>query len=141
MHFTLPLCDFYSLLLCHKATSVHLPPPPDNWYTYFFFLAGPRPQHEVAVSEFWRSPVGHTNTFSILSSRISLECSSSFTLFSALVVPFFLSFPLLLSCTPQIHPWTLSLLGFLLFPSMLYRLRFPTLVQLAVSLHYPIQRC
>ena len=34
----LPLCDFYSPLLCHKGTSVHLLPPPLNhWFTSSFW--------------------------------------------------------------------------------------------------------
>ena len=37
--------ECYSLLLCHKGTPIHLPPPPDYWYTSFF-LAGPAPLHE-----------------------------------------------------------------------------------------------
>ena len=46
MFHILPLCEFYSLLLCHKGTSLLLfPPPLDYWYTSFFFLAGPGPLH------------------------------------------------------------------------------------------------
>ena len=32
----------------------------------FFFLAGPGPLHEIAVSAFSRSPLGRENTFSFL---------------------------------------------------------------------------
>ena len=35
--------------------------------TSFFFLAGPGPLHEITVSAFSRSPLGRTNTFSVLS--------------------------------------------------------------------------
>ena len=31
------ICEFYSPLLCHTGTSVHLCPPPGYWYTFFFF--------------------------------------------------------------------------------------------------------
>ena len=63
----LPLCQFYSLLLCDKGTSMHLSPPPHYWYTSFFFLTGLGPLHEIVVSAFWRSPSDRANTFSILS--------------------------------------------------------------------------
>ena len=46
---------------------------------------------------------------------------------------------LLLSCTPQASLWTVSLLGFLLYLSILSRLRYPTLSQLALLLLSPIQ--
>ena len=46
-------------MLCHKDTSVHpLPPPLNYWYTSFFFLAGPDPLHEIAVSAFSRMSLG-----------------------------------------------------------------------------------
>ena len=54
-------------------------------------------------------------------------------------LPSFLSFLLLLSCTSQTSLRTASLLGFLLCPSILSRLRYPTLFQLALSLLSPIQ--
>ena len=61
------LCEFYSLLLCLKGTSVNLLPPPlDYRLAYPFFLAGPGPQHEIAVSAFSRSPLGRVDTFSFL---------------------------------------------------------------------------
>ena len=46
-----------------------LPPSLDYWYpsTSFFFLAGPGPLHEIAVSAaFSRSPLGRANTFLFL---------------------------------------------------------------------------
>ena len=64
---------------------MRLPPPLDFWYTSFFFLAGPCPLHEIAVSAFSRSPLGRANTFSflflLLTPPKSLKCSASFTLF------------------------------------------------------------
>ena len=36
----LPLCEFYSLLQCHKGTSVHLLPPPLDCCLYLFLLSG-----------------------------------------------------------------------------------------------------
>ena len=40
----LPLRGFYSLLHCHKGTSVQLlSPPPDHRYKYLFFMTGPDP--------------------------------------------------------------------------------------------------
>ena len=53
------------------GTFERLPPPPAyNWYTSFFFLAGPGPLHEIAVSTFSRSSLGvqirfHTCLFSL----------------------------------------------------------------------------
>ena len=46
-----------------------------------------------------------------------------------------------MSCTPQTFLWTVYLLGFLLliYPSILSRLRYPTLLQLALLLRCPIQ--
>ena len=81
-----PICEFYPLWVCHKGTSVLIPPlPPDYWHTSFIFLAGPGPLHEIAVSAFSRSPLGRANTFSflflLLTPRKSLKCCSSFTLF------------------------------------------------------------
>ena len=43
----LPLLEFYCLLLCHKGTCALFPPPPDYWHTFFFFLVGPGPLHEM----------------------------------------------------------------------------------------------
>ena len=43
------------------------------------------------------------------------------------------------SCTPQTSVWTTDLLGFLLCPSILSRLRYPTFFQLALLLLSPIQ--
>ena len=140
---TLPLCEFYSLLLCHKGTSVLFPPPPpDYWPTSFFFLAGPGPLHEIAVSAFLRSPLGRANSFSflflLLIPRKSLSVSPLSPCFLALAFPLFLYFLLLLSCTPQTSLWTVYLLGFLLQPCVLSRLCYPTVSQLALLLPSPI---
>ena len=115
---------------------MHLPPPPVRyWYTSFFFLAGPGPRHEIAVSAFWRSPLGRANTFSflflILTPRKSLlsVISKVFLLHFVsypLTFAFLRSFLLFLSCTPQTSLWTVSLLGFLLYVSVPFRLRYPT---------------
>ena len=121
-------------LLCHKSTSLHLLLPPlDYWYTSFFFLAGPGPLHEIAVSAFSRSPLGRANNYSILLLLLtpakSLSVPPLSPCFLELAFPLFLSFFLLLSCTPQTFLWTVSLLGFLLevYISIRSRLRYPTL--------------
>ena len=119
------------------------PPPPDYWHTSFFFLAGPGPLHEIAVTAFSRSPLGRANTFSflflLLTPRKSLECSSPFTLFLIASLSRISIFYFTSVLYPQTSLWTASLLGFLLYPSMLYRLRYPTLFQLALLLLSPIQ--
>ena len=52
------------LLLRHQRTSVHLLPPPlDYWCTSFFFVAGPDPLHEIAISAFSCSPLARADTF------------------------------------------------------------------------------
>ena len=139
MFHILALCEFYSILLCHKGTSVHLLSPPLNyWHTSFFFLAGPGPLHESAVSALSRGPFGRSNTFSFLSvllgPRKPLSVPPLSPCFLALAFPLFLSFLLLLSCTPRSYLRTVSLLGFLLYPSILSRLRYPTLFQLVLLL-------
>ena len=53
---------------------------------YLFFLVGPGPLHEIAVSAFSRSPFGRATAFSFKCifpepPYISLACFSSFTLF------------------------------------------------------------
>ena len=72
---------------------MHLPPPINYWHTYFFFLTGPGPLHEIAGSAFSRSPLGRANTLSFqpLPSRrpyISKRSSPS-TLFLLPVLFFF----------------------------------------------------
>ena len=139
-----PVCEFCSLLLCHKGTSVRLLPPPlECRYTSFLFLAGPGPLHEIAVSGFSRSLLGRANTFSflflLLTSRKSLKSSSSFTLFLSASLCLISIFSFTSVLYPQTCRWTVSLLGFLLYPSMLSRLRYPALFQLALLLPSPIQ--
>ena len=95
-----------TLLLCHQGTSVHLLPPPlEYWYTSFSFLAGPGPIHEIAVSAFSRSPLGRAHTFSFLLLPVtphkSLSAPPPLPRFLALAFSLFLSCILLLSCTPQ----------------------------------------
>ena len=94
---------------------MHLPPPFDYWYTSFFFLAGPGLPYEITVSAFSRSPLGRVNTFLFLSLLLTHHISSSVLPPSpcllALAFPFFLSFLLLLFCTPQTCLWTVLLLG------------------------------
>lgn len=62
----MPLCELYSLLLCHKGTYVHLiSPTPGYWYTSF--RSSPGPLHQRAVSAFARRPLGRAYTFSFVS--------------------------------------------------------------------------
>ena len=89
-----------TLLLCHRDTSAHCRPPPDYWYTYFLFLADPDPLQEIAVSAFSRSPLGRAHTFS--SRYIIPQNVLPLSPFLTLAFPFFLSFLLLLSCTPKL---------------------------------------
>ena len=129
---------------CGLAIKAHLcifsPPPPDYWFTSFFFQVGPGPRHEIAASAFSRNPLDRANTFSfpflLLASRASLSVLSLSRYF--LAFPFFLSLPVLLSCTPpnlsmdSISSW---------FPLIFFNslLRYPTLFQLALLLLSPIQ--
>ena len=141
-----PICEFYPLWVCHKGTSVLIPPlPPDYWHTSFIFLAGPGPLHEIAVSAFSRSPLGRANVFSflflLLTPRKYLSVRPPSPCFLVLIFPLFLQFLFILSCAPQVSLWTVvSLLGFLLYPPILSRQRYPTLIQLALLLLSPIQR-
>ena len=130
-------------LLCHKGASVHLPPPPptDRWVTSFFFLTGRGPLHEMAFSAFSRSLLGRTNTFSsqfLLTPRISLN---ALPLPLLILTLFLLPFPLLLLCTRQNFSMDKASSW---FPPIsfraLYRLRYLTLFQLALSLLSPIRR-
>ena len=132
-HILLLLCEFCSLLLCHTGTtSVHLLlSSPGYWYTYFCFLAGPSHIHT------------RIHSFSVFTKFIGPSCKYVFfpiphisslflTLFLiALAFPFFLSvFLLLLSCTSQTSLISSHLLRVLLvYPSILSRLRYPTLFQ------------
>ena len=91
-----------------------------------------------------RTPMGRATTFSFLSSLLLTPCvclsgPHLSPYFLALFFPFFLPFLLLLSCTPQTYLWTISLLGFLLYPSIFSRLRYPILFQLGLSLLSLIQ--
>ena len=115
----LPICGFYALLLCHKGTSVcgsFLLLSTIYWYTSFFFLGGPGPLHEIAVSAFSRNPLGRAFTFSFQSFQLT-PCvsllfglmSSSFALFLSASVSL-QSFHSYLSCTPLTSLWTLFLL-------------------------------
>ena len=55
------------------------PATPDYWCVSLFFLVGPGPVHEIAVSAFSRSPLGRANTFSFqyLSSTPCISPSAS----------------------------------------------------------------
>ena len=108
------------------------------------------------ISAFWQVQVrytipqfqrirGRAHTFSLqfLLTRTSLSVPLS-PCFLALAFPLFLSLILLPSCAPQTTPWTVSLLGFLLYtyqvyPSTLSRLRYPILFQPPLSLLSPMQ--
>ena len=85
------------------GTYVHpCPPPPDYWCISFFFLVGPGPLHEIAVSAFSRSPLGRADTFlfQYLAStpRISPSAYPLSPYFLALTFPFLLLFPIFISC-------------------------------------------
>ena len=57
---------------------------PTTGVSNIFYLVGPGPPHEIAVSAFSRSPLGRADTFSfqyIPSNPYICECFSSFTLF------------------------------------------------------------
>ena len=47
----LPQCEFYHILLCHKA-NLCIFSLPHYWYTSFFFLAGPVPLQEMQFQRF-----------------------------------------------------------------------------------------
>ena len=118
------------------------PPPPDYWYISFFFLVGPDPLHEIAVTAFSRSPLGCADTFSFQylpsTPRISQSIYPLSPRFLAVAFPFLLSLLLLLSCTRQTPLWTVPLLG--LVNSFIFaRLRYPILLQLALLLFSPTQ--
>ena len=72
---------------------------------YLFFLVGPGPLHEIAVSAFSRSPFGRADTFSFQhlpsTPHISLIASPISHYFLALAFSFLLLFLQLLSCTRQ----------------------------------------
>ena len=133
------ICEFYSLLLCHTGTSVHLCPPPlSYWYASFLFLAGPGHLNEIAVSAFSRSPLGDANAFSFLAlrliPRISLERFSDFTLFLSAS----LSLLSIRPSTSALHlpNFSTDITSSWLPPAafILSRLRYPTLFQLALLL-------
>ena len=125
-----------SIIYCF-STRAHLsvlfpPPSPDYWHASFFFLAGPGPLHEIAVSAFSRSPLGRANTFSflflLLPPRKSFKCSSSFTLFlsASLSLIFIFSFtsvfyPANFSMDRKISSW-FPPISFHIFSTMLSRL-------------------
>ena len=100
---------------------------------------------EIAVSAFSRSPSGRANTFSFPSLLLTHQTSRSVPppspCFFALYFPLFLSFFLLTLCPPQTFLRAVYYLGFLLYPAILSRLRYPTLSQLALSLRSPTQPC
>jgi len=56
----LPLYEFYSLLLCHMGKFVHLLPPLDYVYKYFFILSGrSRSTIRNRIIKFFLSPLSH----------------------------------------------------------------------------------
>ena len=139
------LCEIYSILLCHyghinASTS-------SSWLPVYLFLLSGRsrsPTRNRSFSVFAKSnrpckyvfiPIPWLNR--PYTSLSSVSPISPF--FLALVFPSFYPFLLLLSCTSQTSMWTSSLLGFLLCPSVLPRLRYPTLFQLALLLLSPTQ--
>ena len=131
----LPLCEFYYLLICHKGTSVLfllLLPTTGIPRSSFWQVQVP-----YTKSQFQRSRIllGRANTISslflLLTPRKSLSVPPLSPCFIAPAFPLFLSFLLLLSCIPQTYLWTVSPLGFLLYPSILSRLRYSTLLRLS----------
>ena len=92
---------------------------------------------------FSRSPLGCVNTFSFLSllltPRISLSVSPISPYLLTPAFPLFLPLYLHVSCIPHTYLMTAPLLGFLLYPSILPRLRYPILFQLALLIFSPIQ--
>ena len=139
-------------MLSHMGTSVHLPPPLDYCYTSAFWQV----QVPYTKSQFQRFRVclwaiqTHFHSCLLFTPRTTLKCSSSFTLFLSaslslvLGIYYFFLF-ILVSCTPQTSLWTtaVSLLGFLMYificSCIISRLRYPTLLQLAVLLLFLIQ--
>ena len=109
---------------------------------HLLFLAGPGPLHEIALSEISRSPMGRANTFSfqllLLAPRKSLGVppSSPLLLSTRRSLIFILSSTYIL-CPANLPMGSIYLLGFLLYPSILSRLRYPTLFQLALLLLSP----
>ena len=92
-----------ALLICHKRTSVHrLPPPPDYRYASLFFLAGPVPIHEIAVSAFSSSPLGRVNTSSFQCLLLSSSIAPNVLPLPPSYLP--LAFPFFLSLTSVLHP-------------------------------------
>ena len=122
-----------------------LPPLPDYSHTSFFLPVGSLPLHEIEVSAFSRSPLGRANTFSflllLLTPRKSLSIPPSphdLTLRSLSHLSF--------SVTSVLYPPNLSMDKCSIsswfppiYPSILSRLRYPTLLQLALLLLSPIQ--
>ena len=111
--------SFATLLLCAKGTYVHLLPPLGHWYTSFFFLAGPGPPHEIAVSAFSRRVIGPCSYVFIdipflITPCVSPSHSRVSPYLLALALPRLLSFLLRLSCIPETSLRTSCLLGFLL---------------------------
>ena len=99
---------------------MHLLPPLDYWYTYFFLLAGPGPLHDTAVSAYSRSCTYGFIAISSLNPPYISMCCSSFTLFLSAnlsLISILLCSSVL--CAPQTSPWTLTLLGFLLYTYIL----------------------
>ena len=94
--FHILLCEFLFFLLCHTGTSVHLLPPLPGYSYASFFLTGPGPPHEIAVSAFSRSILGGGNMYLslslLLTPRISPSVPPISPCFLALAFPFFLSF-------------------------------------------------
>ena len=101
----------YQTLPCHTRQMssspplTHPAPPPDYWYISFFFVVGPGPLREIAVSDFSLSPLGRADTFSFQhlppTPRISPSVSSFSRYFLALAFPFLVWFILLIFCTRQ----------------------------------------
>ena len=99
----LPQRELYSRLHCHKGTSVR--PPPNYWYTSFFFLAGLGPLHEIAVSALSQSigPCKYSLfPISSLTPRIYLHVLPLSRYSLALPAPLIISLFSLIYCIPKV---------------------------------------
>ena len=119
VYFIFSHCTISTLFLFHKHTKYmrifFLLLPTDYGYVYLFFLTGPGPLHKITVSTFSCNPLARIIMFSF----IYLSQPPVYFFFFLPAFSFF-SIILLLSSTPQMCPWTVSLRGFLLFSSRLF---------------------
>ena len=120
------------------ATRAHLCtfslPLSTNGMPFSYFVAGPGPLREIAVSAFSRSRLDGVNTFlfpSLLTPRISPGVPALSPCFFALAFPLFLRYHMFCFC---LVPPKLIYAKYLL---LVCSIRFHTFVQLALLLHFP----